>query len=158
MALPLLTIAGLAWMSSGTFAVPTRNTSLVDLIITIHWFQEPLPQVEALLLGQIKTVWLRCTASDRASCMDASTSLADAVRRLLLINPVKLGMAIAATIARTATVTINSTRLKPRQQARRTLPRRLHCNACMVLPLNIPQHKASGWPLDVQSMTDRRQA
>jgi len=71
---------------------------------------QPVPSV----LGQICTRLLRRMASMRASCSVATISLVAEVSRLRWISPRKPGIATASTIASTATVTISSTRVKPR--------------------------------------------
>ncbi|KRG41249.1 hypothetical protein ARC78_11705 [Stenotrophomonas pictorum JCM 9942] len=64
-------------------------------------------------VAQNVVVARRAIASERAACIAATISLPPATRRLWLIIRPKLGVAIAATMAKTATVTINSTRVNP---------------------------------------------
>ncbi|AER57105.1 hypothetical protein DSC_12305 [Pseudoxanthomonas spadix BD-a59] len=64
-------------------------------------------------LGQTELLARLLMAAVRALCSSATISLADEVSRLLRTRLVKLGRAIAVMIARSATVTISSTRVNP---------------------------------------------
>ncbi|MBZ3929079.1 hypothetical protein Xthr_21430, partial [Xanthomonas citri pv. thirumalacharii] len=105
-------IAGLTLTCSCGLASLTRKTSVPRN--TIQRAQlPPFAHVAPSLDGHRVTLALLRTASERASWSDADSSFAAADNRLLLISAVKLGNAIAMTIASTMIVTIISISEKP---------------------------------------------
>lgn len=85
---------------------------------TIQLVHVVLPaQVLPSVLEQIVTRALRRTASDRANCSAAVNSLVCPLMRLFSIIAVMLGTATSARMPMTATVTISSTKVKPRDRS-----------------------------------------
>ncbi|WP_313398267.1 hypothetical protein [Stenotrophomonas sp.] len=97
-------------------AVTERNTVGAPFLVDTTIQRDPtLPeQVLPSVLAQKTVLERRANASARANCRPAIISLLLDTRRLWLIILLKAGTAIAPTMPSTATVTINSIKVKPR--------------------------------------------